>query len=64
MVNNKMQNDKSTGGPSEKKNEEAIVNTIMIVTTKSKALKEVAFQEREQLKGEEPKDQQKEEKFR
>jgi hypothetical protein len=43
MVNNKMQNDKSTGGPSEKKNEEAIVNTIMIVTTKSKALKEVAF---------------------
>ncbi len=64
MVNNKMQNDKSTGGPSEKKNEEAIVNTIMVVTTKSKASKEVAFQEREQLKGEEPKDQQKEEKFR
>jgi hypothetical protein len=49
MVNNKMQNDKSTRGPSEKKNEEAIVNMVMVVTTRSKA-----HEERESLKGQEP----------
>jgi hypothetical protein len=43
MVKNKMQDDKSIGGPNEKKNEEATFNMVMIVTTKSKTLDEVGF---------------------
>jgi hypothetical protein len=38
------------------KNEEATINMVMVVTTKSKAPKEVAFQERELLKGKDPQD--------
>jgi hypothetical protein len=33
----------TTGGLNEKKNEEANVNMVMAVTTRSKALKEVVF---------------------
>lgn len=36
-------NQKSIVGPNEKKNEEAIVNMVMAIITKSKALEEVAF---------------------
>jgi hypothetical protein len=43
MVKNEMQDDKSIGGRNEKKNEEAIFNMVMVVTTKSKAFEEVAF---------------------
>lgn len=39
-----------------KKNEETIVNMVMVVTTKSKAPKEVVFHEKEPLKGKEPHD--------
>ncbi len=49
-----MQDDKSIGGPSEKKNEEATINTILVVTTKNKAHEEVTFQEKELLKRQEP----------
>jgi hypothetical protein len=31
------------GGPNEKKNEEAIINMVMAITTRSKAHEEVAF---------------------
>jgi hypothetical protein len=54
MIKNKMQDDKSIGGASEKKNEEATINTILVVTTKSKAHEEVTFQEKELLKRQEP----------
>jgi hypothetical protein len=47
----------------EKKNEKAIVNMVMVVTTRNKALEEVAFQERESLKRKEPEDWQEEETF-
>jgi hypothetical protein len=43
MVKNKMLDDKSIGGPSEKKNEEATINTVTVVTTKSKAFEEITF---------------------
>jgi hypothetical protein len=41
-------------GLSEKKNEEATVNMVMAITTKSKVLEEEVFQEREPLKGKNP----------
>lgn len=47
MVKKKVQDLKSMGGPSEKKNEEATINMVMVITTKNKALEEVAFQEKE-----------------
>jgi hypothetical protein len=43
MVKKKTQDHKTTRGLSEKKNEEAIVNMVMAIITKSKALEEVAF---------------------
>ncbi len=55
MVRKKIQDHKSPKGPSEKKNEEAIVNMVMAITT-SKAPKEVIFHEREPLKVKEPQD--------
>ncbi len=63
MVRKKTRDHKSLKGPNEKKNEEAIVDMVMAITT-SKAPKEVAFHEREPLKGKEPQDQQEEGKFR
>jgi hypothetical protein len=42
MVRKKTQDHKSRKGPSEKKNEEAIVNMVTVITT-SKAPKEVSF---------------------
>jgi len=44
MVRKKTQDHKSMGGgASEKKNEEAIVNMVMVITTRSKVPEEVAF---------------------
>jgi hypothetical protein len=43
MIRKKTQNHKSIGGPNEKKNEDVTVNMVMVVTTRSKALEEVAF---------------------
>lgn len=57
-----MQYHNSLKVPSEKKNEEAIINMVMAITT-SKAFEEVAFHEREPLKGKKHQDQQEEEKF-
>jgi hypothetical protein len=54
MVRKETQYHKSMGGPNEKKNEEAIVNMVMVVINRSKVHEEVAFQEREPLKGKEP----------
>ncbi len=51
-------------GPSEKKNEEAIVNMVMVVTSKNKVLEEEVFQKREPFKGEKPQDWQEKEKFK
>jgi hypothetical protein len=45
----------STRGPSEKKNEKATINMVMVVTTNSKALEEVAHQDKEPLNGKDPK---------
>lgn len=56
MVRKKTQYHKSMGGPNEKKNEEATINMVMAITTESKVLEEVAFQERKPLKGKEPQD--------
>jgi len=56
MARKMTQNHKLTWGLSEKKTEEAIINMVMVVTTRSKVHEEVAFQEREPLKGEEPQD--------
>jgi len=56
VARKKTQNHKLTWGLSEKKNEEAIINMVMVVTTRSKVHEEVAFQEREPLKGKEPQD--------
>jgi hypothetical protein len=56
MVREKTQNHKLTRRLSEKKNEQAIINMVMVVTTRSKVHEEVAFQEREPLKGKEPQD--------
>jgi hypothetical protein len=44
----------NNGGLYEKKNEKAIANMVMAITTKSKAPKEVVFQHREPLKRKEP----------
>jgi hypothetical protein len=46
----------SDGGLYEKKNEKATANMVMVVTTKSKVLKEVVFQYKEPFKRKEPKD--------
>jgi len=43
MVMKKTRDHKSMKGLSEKKNEKAIVNMVMAITTKSKAPKEVTF---------------------
>jgi hypothetical protein len=42
-VMKKTQDHKTIGGPSEKNNEEAIVNMVMAIITKSNALEKVAF---------------------
>ncbi len=64
MVKKKTQDHKTTRGLSEKKNEEAIVNMVMAIITKSKALEEVAFQENKLIKGKEPEYWQEENKFK
>ncbi len=43
MVRKNVQDHKMTMGPNEKKNEEANVNMVMVVTTRSKVHKEVIF---------------------
>jgi hypothetical protein len=60
MEKNKTHDHKSTGGLSEKKNEEATVNMAMTITIKSKPHEEVAYQEKEPFKRKDPKDWQKE----
>ncbi len=50
-------------GHSEKNNEEATINMVMAIITRSKAFEEVAFQKRELFKGKDPQNW-KEEKFK
>lgn len=64
MIRKKTQNHKSTRGPNEKKNEEVTINMVMVVTTRSKALEEVAFQENQSFQRKEPQVWQEEEKFK
>jgi hypothetical protein len=54
MVRKNVQDHKMTRGPNEKKNEEANVNMVMVVTTRSKVHKEVIFYKEKPFKGKEP----------